>query len=136
MNPKHVCAKSRQLCLTLCDPVDCSLSGSPVHEIFQARILEWVAISFSGGSSQPRDQTRISCVSCINRQFLYHQRHVGSPNESPRSAQFGNAHSVCRNMKYLTEDGNEHTPSLLKHEMPLVSKGPVCHPGPSSLSQS
>ena len=43
----------------------CSLSGSPVHGISQARIPEWVAISFSRGSSWPRDQTCISCVSCI-----------------------------------------------------------------------
>ena len=48
-----------QLCLTLCDPMDCSLSGSSVHRILQARILEWVAISFSRGSSQPRDQTQV-----------------------------------------------------------------------------
>ena len=46
-----------QSCLTLCNPVDCSLSGSSVHGILQARILEWVAISFSRGSSQPRDGT-------------------------------------------------------------------------------
>ena len=44
-----------QLCPTLCDHMDCSPPGSFVHEIFQARILEWVAISFSKGSSQPRD---------------------------------------------------------------------------------
>ena len=44
-------------CLTLCDPVDCSLQGSSVHGILQARILEWVAISSSRGSSRPRDQT-------------------------------------------------------------------------------
>ena len=42
-------------CLTLCDPLDCRLSGSSVHEIFQARILEWAAILFSRGSSQPKD---------------------------------------------------------------------------------
>ena len=41
--------------------MDCSPPGSSVHEIFQARILEWVAISFSRGSSQPRDQTQVSC---------------------------------------------------------------------------
>ena len=46
-----------QSCLTLCDPMDCSLPVSPVHEIPQARILEWVAIPFSRGSSQSRDQT-------------------------------------------------------------------------------
>ena len=47
-----------QSCPTLCDPVDCSLPGSSVQWIFQARILEWVAISFSTESSQPRDQTQ------------------------------------------------------------------------------
>ena len=51
-----------QSCPTLCDPMDCSLPGSSVHEIFQARGLEWVAISFSRGSSRPRDWTRVSRV--------------------------------------------------------------------------
>ena len=46
--------KVSQLCLTVCDPMDCSQPGSSVHEILQARILEWVAIPFSRGSSQPR----------------------------------------------------------------------------------
>jgi len=46
-----------QSCLTLCDPMDCNLPGSSVHRILQTRILEWVAISFSRGFSQPRDQT-------------------------------------------------------------------------------
>ena len=51
-----------QLCPTLCDPVDCSLPGSSVQGISQARILEWVAISFSRGSSLPRDQTQVFCI--------------------------------------------------------------------------
>ena len=51
-----------QSCLTLCHPMDCSLPGSSVHRILQARILEWVAISFSRGSSWPKDQTWISCI--------------------------------------------------------------------------
>ena len=51
-----------QSCLTLWDPVDCSPPGSSVHGIPQARILEWVAISFSKGSSRPRDQTQVSRV--------------------------------------------------------------------------
>ena len=51
-----------QLCLTLCDPMDCSPPGSSAHGISQARILEWVAMSFSRGSSHPRDQTNISCI--------------------------------------------------------------------------
>ena len=50
-----MCAKSFQSCLTLHNPVDCSLSGSSVHGILQVRILEWVAMSSSRGSSQPRD---------------------------------------------------------------------------------
>ena len=54
-----------------------SLLGSSVHGISQARILEWVAISFSRGSSEPRGQTHISY---IGRQSLYHKRHLGSPN--------------------------------------------------------
>ena len=51
-----------QSCLTLCDTMDCSPPGSSVHGILQARILEWVAISFSRGSSQPRDWTQVSCI--------------------------------------------------------------------------
>ena len=51
-----------QSCPTLCDPVDCIPPGSSVHGILQARILEWVAISFSRGSSQPRDRTQVSCI--------------------------------------------------------------------------
>ena len=51
-----------QSCLTLCDPMDCSLLGSPIHEIFWASVLEWVAISFSRGYSQPRDRTQVSRI--------------------------------------------------------------------------
>ena len=51
-----------QSCPTLCNPMDSSLPGSAVHGIFQARILEWIAISFSRGSSQPRDRIRVSCI--------------------------------------------------------------------------
>ena len=53
------CAKLLQLCPTLCNPVDCRPSGSSVDGILQARILEWVAVPSSRGSSQPRDWTRI-----------------------------------------------------------------------------
>ena len=51
-----------QSCWTLCNLMDHSLPGSAVHGIFQARILEWAAISFSRGSSQPRDRTWVSCI--------------------------------------------------------------------------
>ena len=59
-------------CPTLCDPTDCSPPGSSVHGIFHARVLEWVAISYSRGSSWPRDQARVSCVSWTGRWILYH----------------------------------------------------------------
>ena len=58
-----------QLCPILCDPFDCSPPGSSIHGIFQPKILEWVAISSSRGSSQPRDGT---WVPCIGRWVLYH----------------------------------------------------------------
>ena len=61
-----------QSCLTLCDPMDCSPPGSSVHGVSQARVLEWVAISSYRGSSWPRDQTHVSCVSCIGGWLLYH----------------------------------------------------------------
>ena len=57
---------SPQLCLTLCNSLDCSLPGSSVHGIFQAKILLWVAISYS------RDRTHVSCVSCFGGWILYH----------------------------------------------------------------
>ena len=66
-----VCAKSLQLRLTLWDPLDCSLPGSSLHGIVQARILEWVAISSSRGSSWPRNRTCTSCIaSCIAGRFF------------------------------------------------------------------
>ena len=57
-----MCAESPQLCLTLCDPMDCSPPGSSVPGILQAGILEWIAISFSRGSYQPRDRSQVSHI--------------------------------------------------------------------------
>ena len=64
-----VCAQS---CLTLWDPMDYSPSGFSVHGISQARILEWVVMPSSRGSSWPRDWTHVSCVPSIGRWILYH----------------------------------------------------------------
>ena len=61
-------SEGAQSCLTLCNPMDCSLPGSSIHGILQARILEWVAISFSRGSSQPRDRTKVSRIA--GRRFI------------------------------------------------------------------
>ena len=71
-----------QSCLTLCDPMDCSLPGSSVHGIFQAKILEWVAISCSQGSSQPRDKTVSPAVAgrffttSATWEALYNAKHI------------------------------------------------------------
>ena len=69
---KWVSTKSLQLCLTLCDSMDSSPPGSSVCGIFQTRILEWVPISYSRGSSEPRDWIHISCASCTGSQIHYH----------------------------------------------------------------
>ena len=66
-------SEAAQSCLTLCDPMDYSLPGFSIHGIFQARVLEWVAISFFRGSSRPRDQTWVSlivgrCFYCLSHQ--------------------------------------------------------------------
>ena len=66
-----------QLCLTVCDPM--SLPGSSVHGILQARILEWIAMPSCRESSQPKDRTHVSYVSCIGRLVLYHLCHLGRP---------------------------------------------------------
>ena len=63
-------AKLLQSCLTLCDLMDCSPPCFSVHGVLQARILEWVAMPFSRGSSQPRDQTHVSCIYCIAGGFF------------------------------------------------------------------
>ena len=72
-----------QSCPILCDPMDCNLPGSSIHGIFQARVLEWVAISFFRGSSPPRDQTLASRIA--GRCFMFSatreaQHHLGSPH--------------------------------------------------------
>ena len=63
-------------CPTLCDPMDCSQPGFSIHGILQARMLEWVAMPFSRGSSQPRDQTQVSCIGGL---VLHQLSYKGSP---------------------------------------------------------
>ena len=63
----------------LVDPVDCSPPGSSVHGILQARILEWVAMPSSRRSSQPRDRTQVSCISCIAGGFFI-DKPLGKPH--------------------------------------------------------
>ena len=64
----------------LFDPMDCSLSGSSIHGIFQARVLEWIAISFSRGSSQPKNRTRVSHIAGRRLHHRYSLIHSKSSN--------------------------------------------------------
>ena len=73
---RNVCAKSFQSCPILCDLMYCSPPGSSAHGIFQARILEWVAMPSSRGSSWPSDSSHVSYVSCNGRRVLYHGCHL------------------------------------------------------------
>ena len=81
------CAKSFQLCLTICNPMDCSLPGCSVHGILQARILEWVAMPSSRGSSRPRDWTHISCGSYTGGGFFLKTEPPEKPILDPRTQQ-------------------------------------------------
>ena len=79
---------SAQSCLTLCNPMDCRLSGSAVHEILQAGLQEWVAISSSRGSSQPRDCTCISVLPTLAGRLFTINSHLeallfSSPGDLP-----------------------------------------------------
>ena len=82
----HVCVLSHFSRVQLCDPVDRSLPGSSVPGIPQGRILGWIAVLSSKGSSRPRDQTQVSYVSCVGRQVLYHWRHLRSLDVLPLPA--------------------------------------------------
>ena len=75
-----MCAQSFQLYPTFCDPVDCSLPGSSVHGISQARVLEWVTMPSSRGSSPPRGQTQVSYASCIGRWVFLTLAPPGTPH--------------------------------------------------------
>ena len=90
-----------QSCLTLCNPMDCSPPGSSVHGIFQARLLEWVAMPSSRGSSLSRDRTR---VSCMGKQIPYHWRHLDSCSVGslsvPRVCSWSSYHQLCVNLLF------------------------------------
>ena len=89
-------------CPTLCDPMDCSLWGSSVHGIFQARVLEWVAISFSRTSSWPRDWTPVSCIA--GRHFILYATREALGNNSqnlPQTAKTAVSYSQPKSPVYF-----------------------------------
>ena len=110
------------VCPILFEPMDCSPPGSSVHGIFQARVLEWVAIPFSRGSSQPRDQTWVSCIASrhftvwATREVMWgwwnNQKCAGRPPPSP-----------------LPEDGQPVEPGCLSpHSLPGQGNQPLQFP--------
>ena len=94
-----------QSCLTLYKPLDYSPPSSSVYEIFQARILEWVATSYSRGSSQPKDQNYVSCVFRIAGRFFTFLSHQGSPQRQEihtKKLQYNPfTKNICNYKKYL-----------------------------------
>ena len=84
------CAQS---CSTVRHPVDCSPPGFSVHGNLQARVLAWVAIFSSRGSSQPRNQICVSCISFPGRQILYHLHHLGEPIDTILKSVFVKCHN-------------------------------------------
>ena len=82
--------------LLFCDPMDCKPSGFSVHGIFHAKILEGIAISFSRGSFQHRDQTHVSCISCIDRCIIYHERHLGANRQGQNLKESQNIQALSK----------------------------------------
>ena len=114
-----------ELCLTLCDPTDCGLPGSSVHGIFPAIVLEWIAISFSRGSSQPRDPTRVSRI--VDRRFTVW---------ATVKLQFSSVQSLSRVQLFATpwiaaRQASLSITTLGVHSNSLPSS-PWCHPAISS----
>ena len=108
-----------------CNPVNCSPPGSSVHGILQTRRLEWVAISSSRGSSQPRDQTHVSPVSCIGRWVLYLLGPPGKPssfsNSAPRML------SCFSHVRLCANHGLEPARLLCSWDSPGKNTGVSCH---------
>ena len=126
------CSLPAQSRLILFDPMDCSLSGSSAHGIFQARILEWVAISFSKRSSQPRGWTQVSCI--VGRRFT-----IWATREVHWQVGINTCQDFCHKPYEVTVEPQNRAPHLLpslaghvihshKHTVELVkySRKHVC----------
>ena len=138
-----VCAKSLQLCLTFCHPVDCSPPSSSVQGVLQARILEWVAMPSSRGSSWSRDWIQVCYISCTGRWSLYCLCHLGKPEQSAISSvqslscvqlfvthwteahqaslSITNFHSLLKLMSIWVSDAIQPSHPLLSHSPPAFS---------------
>ena len=123
----HVCMLSCFSCVWLCDSMDCSPLGSSVHGIFQARILEWVAMPFSNGSFLPRDWTHISWISCITGGF-FAARPPGKPPISPTCSQKRRKHFRLEKFKVQTySESLETAEEKIPGECNSLAKGEGGH---------
>ena len=119
------CYLVAQSCLTLCDPMDCSLPGSSVHGSSQARIMEWVVISFSRESSWPRDRTQVFCLAGKFFFFFFTTEWPGKPKKKTITLLIS---GLCINYKGIFS--NVHVPCRLSclifsHSFPVLSCFPL-----------
>ena len=102
---------------TLCNPMGCSPPCSSVHGIFQARVLEWVAISFSRGSSQPRDRTQISCVA--GRRFTAWAIREAWSKWSKRITKISQKQSIFETLNIFCISGIKHGINRFNEDLPF-----------------
>ena len=126
----HACVhvKSLQLCLTLCDPMDCGPPGSFVHGICQARIVEWVAMPSSRGSSWPRDQTMSPAAPVLQANSLP-LSHQGSPiweTGSLKSQGTTSNSTQCAKLVACPEVSGDSRKKALEGNSPWVSHISTC----------
>ena len=108
-----------QSCPTLCDPVDCSLQGASLHGILRARVLEWVAISFSRGSSRPRDQTRVSRIAGARDYCIFLSTWKLISCHQVRTVHYIQFSTVAQSCSTLCVPMNPSTPGLpVYHQLP------------------
>ena len=105
----HACMLSHFSLILLCDPMSCSPPGSSVHRLLQARILDWVAISFSRGSSRPRDWNWVSCDSCIAGGFF-----TNEPQRKSVGPNINISKCYCRKLGFIMSDAGKYQRTLDK----------------------
>ena len=115
------CVLVTQSCLTLCDPMDCSPPGFCVHGILQARILEWIAMPCSRGSSQPKDQTLISCI--VGRFFTIW---ATGKSKLTRTPMFTSRWSLQLFQKFPLSGGYQSNVGFLEGEDNRLLASPCC----------
>ena len=128
------CALVAQSCLTFCNPMGCSPPGSSVHGILQARVLEWVAMPFSRGSSWPRDRTQVFCLAG-NFFTVWATREAHSLWPTPLNGYFRQLWQDIQKEAFSYWSPHTLHPMLCRNERPQqwetcapqVERSPTCH---------